>query len=268
MDVESVSEKLEEDEEDDLLLNNNYYRKNKFGSRRDRRSSGGSGRGGEDEKSCDSKNESRENNGSKSSNKSGEDDLKNSTSTASEGDDSVVSAPGDDADPKCDMNVKSRKAAAAAAARVNNENEALVENLSDGCGRNLFNLDFLVGRPGCREPFLVLDSLAAQDILRNPVKAVRRKERALAKTSNNSNKGRLLKNGVMLSGAKDDGGGKVFLKLRSAKMRGLKDLLCAEKLNTSAIQLQLTAQSQTDVSKDQASTSAAGGTRPKRARRE
>ena len=37
---------------------------------------------------------------------------------------------------------------------------------------------------------------------------------------------------------------KINLRLKSAKMVGLKDLLCAEKLNTNAIQLQLTALSQ------------------------
>ncbi|XP_059095385.1 menin-like isoform X2 [Tigriopus californicus] len=64
---------------------------------------------------------------------------------------------------------------------------------------------------------------------------------------------------------------KVYLELHSAKMRGLKDLLCAEKLNTSAIQLQLTAQSQTDVKRPPWTTNiddAAFGGRPKRTRRE
>ena len=41
-----------------------------------------------------------------------------------------------------------------------------------------------------------------------------------------------------------DSNGKVNLRLKSAKMVGLKDLLCADKLNTNAIQLQLTALSQ------------------------
>merc|ERR1712141_97092 len=36
------------------------------------------------------------------------------------------------------------------------------------------------------------------------------------------------------------------MELQSAKMIGLKELLCSEKMNTSAIQLQLTAQSQTE----------------------
>ncbi|XP_014250261.1 menin [Cimex lectularius] len=55
--------------------------------------------------------------------------------------------------------------------------------------------------------------------------------------------------------------------LYSQKMRGLKDLLLAEKLNTSAISLQLTAQSQVQFGKkgrDETSV----GSRPKRSRRE
>ena len=43
--------------------------------------------------------------------------------------------------------------------------------------------------------------------------------------------------------------GRPRLTLRSQKMKGLKDLLLAEKLNTHAISLQLTAQSQVQVSK-------------------
>ncbi|KAL3200568.1 hypothetical protein MRX96_043297 [Rhipicephalus microplus] len=47
------------------------------------------------------------------------------------------------------------------------------------------------------------------------------------------------------SGSRSSGdGGAAAVTLSSQKMAGLKDLLLAEKLNTSAIQLQLTAQSQ------------------------
>lgn len=56
--------------------------------------------------------------------------------------------------------------------------------------------------------------------------------------------------------------------LRSQKMRGLKDLLLAEKLNTQAIQLQLTAQSQVQVGKKGRGDSDGVGIRPKRTRRE
>lgn len=56
--------------------------------------------------------------------------------------------------------------------------------------------------------------------------------------------------------------------LRSQKMRGLKDLLLAEKLNTHAISLQLTAQSQVQVGKKGRGDSDCAGLRPKRTRRE
>ncbi|XP_075225857.1 menin 1 [Lycorma delicatula] len=55
--------------------------------------------------------------------------------------------------------------------------------------------------------------------------------------------------------------------LHSQKMRGLKDLLLAEKLNTHAISLQLTAQSQVQVGKKTREDQGLG-TRPKRTRRE
>ena len=60
---------------------------------------------------------------------------------------------------------------------------------------------------------------------------------------------------------------KIMLRLFSAKMVGLKDLLSSEKLNTNAIQLQLTALSQLTTSKTSTSDSDFGG-RPKRSRRE
>lgn len=55
--------------------------------------------------------------------------------------------------------------------------------------------------------------------------------------------------------------------LHSQKMKELKDLLLAEKLNTHAISLHLTAQSQVQVGKKGRSDSD-GNVRPKRARRE
>jgi menin len=60
----------------------------------------------------------------------------------------------------------------------------------------------------------------------------------------------------------------VILKLHSAKMMGLKGLLCADKLNTNAIQLQLTALSQTTGKSSNYVDDSVGGGRPKRSRRE
>ena len=70
------------------------------------------------------------------------------------------------------------------------------------------------------------------------------------------------------------------MELQSAKMIGLKELLCSEKINTSAIQLQLTAQSQTESKKsmnfgnnltnltDESLYLMSSSNRPKRSRRE
>lgn len=76
------------------------------------------------------------------------------------------------------------------------------------------------------------------------------------------------------SGSRSSGdGGAATVTLSSQKMAGLKDLLLAEKLNTSAIQLQLTAQSQVQVVKRGQSNPAGGPHEPttrhsKRTRRE
>lgn len=56
--------------------------------------------------------------------------------------------------------------------------------------------------------------------------------------------------------------------LHSQKMKELKDLLLAEKLNTHAISLHLTAQSQVQVGKKGRGESESYGVRPKRARRD
>lgn len=65
-----------------------------------------------------------------------------------------------------------------------------------------------------------------------------------------------------------------IISLRSRKMKGLKDLLLAEKLNTNAISLQITAQSHIGNKKSRSSMpgnndeTVADGSRPKRSRRE
>lgn len=56
--------------------------------------------------------------------------------------------------------------------------------------------------------------------------------------------------------------------LYSQKMKGLKDLLLAEKLNTQAISLQLTAQSQVQFNKKSSARDDSFSSRPKRSRRE
>lgn len=59
-----------------------------------------------------------------------------------------------------------------------------------------------------------------------------------------------------------------IITLKSRKMKGLKDLLLAEKLNTNAISLQITAQSHIGNKKSRSEESTGDGSRPKRTRRE
>uniref|UniRef100_L7MA60 Menin n=1 Tax=Rhipicephalus pulchellus TaxID=72859 RepID=L7MA60_RHIPC len=107
--------------------------------------------------------------------------------------------------------------------------------LAAACAENILNPDYLLG---CGEPF----------------------------STKNGNNGK--------SGSRSSGdGGAATVTLSSQKMAGLKDLLLAEKLNTSAIQLQLTAQSQVQVVKRGQSNPAGGPHEPttrhsKRMRRE
>ncbi|XP_049511703.1 menin isoform X2 [Dermacentor silvarum] len=92
--------------------------------------------------------------------------------------------------------------------------------LAAACAENILNPDYLLG---CGEPF----------------------------STKNGNNGK--------SGSRSSGdGGAATVTLSSQKMAGLKDLLLAEKLNTSAIQLQLTAQSQVQVVKRGQSNPAGG----------
>ena len=61
---------------------------------------------------------------------------------------------------------------------------------------------------------------------------------------------------------------KLTIVLHSQKMKELKDLLLAEKLNTHAISLHLTAQSQVQVGKKSRTDADGNNVRPKRTRRE
>lgn len=84
---------------------------------------------------------------------------------------------------------------------------------------------------------------------------------------------------LQLVDSEDGGPKRPLIALYSQKMKGLKDLLLAEKLNTNAISLQITAQSQVQVGgkKSRSQTGAQSGglhqehetnTRSKRTRRE
>ena len=124
--------------------------------------------------------------------------------------------------------------------------ESLIESLSEGCKENILDVRYLLGVRGSGR---YAGEDAADHLLRDPVHALKRllwsRPRRRHRKRKRKESKRLSPPPVssLLSG--DGGVPKVYLELHSAKMRGLKDLLCAEKLNTSAIQLQLTAQSQT-----------------------
>ena len=134
----------------------------------------------------------------------------------------------------------------------------ILDMLSEFCHSQILNVDYLLGQ-------------SSQPFTKTSAKLRRR----------NSNE-KKLKSHPVLPGLSSPGRSstatsstsseesKVLLKLKSGKMTSLKDLLFADKLNTNAIQLQLTALSQqTKVnvnlsSNDQESYSS----RPKRSRRE
>lgn len=114
----------------------------------------------------------------------------------------------------------------------------LMNQLSEGCKDRVLNVDFLLGKTR-HSPFLGPDSPAAQGLLANPHKYLRRFHSRLLPSG--KTKPDLSNNTSPFVSDRP----KVALTLHSAKMRGLKSLLSTDKLNTSAIQLQLTAQSQT-----------------------
>ena len=132
-----------------------------------------------------------------------------------------------------------------------NADNEVIALLSEYCHSKVLNIDYLLGQSS--QPF-------SKSTPRKQQRVSYLKQHQHCPLSDGS------------SGAKDDETAVVTMRLKSAKMVGLKDLLSkAEKLNTNAIQLQLTALSQV-VSKSSSGIDAAeltsGSSRPKRARRE
>jgi menin len=182
---------------------------------------------------------------------------------------------------KCDSVSKSRSSSLLMCDRKSNfVSEELILGLSEGCKENVLNVDYLLGRRDC-EPFLMLDSLTAQDLLRNPLKILKKKNllRRRSRTTKSPKLSILFSDDDQSQKKVSSSGNSVLLHLHSVKMRGLKSLLCAEKLNASAIQLQLTAQSQTQTRGPKEASGPGIGSglgeegimasgRPKRARRE
>jgi len=133
----------------------------------------------------------------------------------------------------------------------------ILDMLSEFCHSQILNVDYLLGQSS--QPFT--------------------KTSAKQRQSRNSNEKKLKSHPVLpgLSSPSPTSStsseeSKVLLKLKSGKMTSLKDLLFADKLNTNAIQLQLTALSQQTNSKANVNLSSndqeSYSSRPKRSRRE
>ncbi len=149
------------------------------------------------------------------------------------------------------------------------EKSLVLERLSEGCGDRILNMEYLVGKSGKKgtipPSFVPSNSLEeAEELLKYSKGGMGKRKRGSVKKS--------AKSVSVVSGAVPDAAKTTVavLRLHSAKMRGLKDLLRADKLNTSAIQLQLTAQSEGGLAGDagEAGSGSAGGGRSKRSRRE
>uniref|UniRef100_A0A8D8H148 Menin n=2 Tax=Culex pipiens TaxID=7175 RepID=A0A8D8H148_CULPI len=158
-----------------------------------------------------------------------------------------------------------------------------LEALVGKCGEKLLNPDFLLQGGG--QPFTSEDGGEAAAGETNGTTRSSRKLAAAAEKKESGN-GKVeckvvepKKESLELVDSEDGGPKRPMITLYSQKMKGLKDLLLAEKLNTNAISLQITAQSQVQVGgkKSRSQTGGALGgtpneneanTRSKRARRE
>ena len=152
----------------------------------------------------------------------------------------------------------------------------LIQSLADGAGENVLSFEFLLGRRDI-SPFHAACSADLKLLRRRRRIWKKRRRLAILKRrldrQNSTRQNRNPGNSNVVSGSSPPKERplqtRVTMRLHSVKMRGLKGLLCAEKLNTSAIQLQLTAQSQTEVKKGKTGEDeSGGGGRPKRVRRD
>lgn len=116
--------------------------------------------------------------------------------------------------------------------------DPIIQLLSEYCHSKVLNIDYLLGQ-------------STQPFTQKP-----QTKRAISGSSGSSTS----------ASSPGDSSGMNQIKLKSGKMVGLKDLLCADKLNTNAIQLQLTALSQ--MGKEAEEDLSMGSSRPKRSRRE
>ena len=134
-----------------------------------------------------------------------------------------------------------------------------IKNLLERSGDRMINLQFLLGKPNS-QPFVDVDQIQNIETLcqfESDEKESSTKLDIVIEEKNAKKEVRPMKRG-----------GKKTVMLFSAKMIALKDLLQAEKLNSSALHLQLTAQSQTEVKKSRTAGLEQEQGRVKRARRE
>lgn len=156
-----------------------------------------------------------------------------------------------------------------------------LEALVGKCGEKLLNPDFLLQGGG--QPFTSEDSemaSGANGSAKNGKKEKSSDGKKEAAIKKEIVKIEPKKESLELVDSEDGGPKRPLITLYSQKMKGLKDLLLSEKLNTNAISLQITAQSQVQVggkkSRSQTGTQSSGGvhpeneanTRSKRSRRE
>ncbi|XP_062551686.1 menin [Armigeres subalbatus] len=154
-----------------------------------------------------------------------------------------------------------------------------LEALVGKCGEKLLNPDFLLQGGG--QPFTSEDSETASGVQNNGSVRNGKKDKSCEKkeaTVKKEVKVEPKRESLQLVDSEDGGPKRPLITLYSQKMKGLKDLLLAEKLNTNAISLQITAQSQVQVggkkSRSQSGAQSGGqqenetNTRSKRARRE
>lgn len=116
--------------------------------------------------------------------------------------------------------------------------------LTAACGEKILNPEYLLQGGG--EPFVGGGSIISEPTVATALTSNGVRDPGPSKQNNAS----LGSGGNKVQDQSDlKSRGRPRLTLRSQKMKGLKDLLLAEKLNTHAISLQLTAQSQVQVSK-------------------
>ena len=145
------------------------------------------------------------------------------------------------------------------------QNNILIEKLSSSCADHLLNIDYLLGK--ANRPFLEPHKKFKLNKFRQFTTAPTKGRKLNDKTSFSE---QTSEDAMTTMTSPKIEKNIVSVHLHSAKMRGLRNLLCAEKMNTSAITLQLTAQSQMEVtsqhrrSTDDLSASTSRSKRPRR----